>query len=62
MDKKDDMIQPVEKQDSIELSRGATGKHAFKVKRYIDLDKTKADEVIAELKAIENTLLETFPD
>ena len=54
--------QSVEKQDSIKVSRNAKGNLSFEIKRYFCADNTQTEDLIADMKATEGKLLETFPD
>lgn len=49
-----------EKQDSIKLNRTSKGLTSWELKRYFDHDKTKPEEVIKQLEAIDQRLKEKF--
>ena len=55
-------ITVVEKQDSIKVSRTATGRFSFEVKRYYNFDKTKPEEIIEQIKQIYEELEKRFRD
>ena len=50
----------MEKQDSIKVSKTATGKFSFEVKRYYDFDKTDPEEIIEQIKRIYEELEKGF--
>ena len=52
----------IEKQDSIKVSKTATGKFSFEVKRYYDFDKTNPEEIIEQIETIYERLERTFCD
>ena len=62
MDKKNELMQTVERQDSIKVSRNAKGQHSFEIKKYYDGDRVPAEHVVTALKALEDNLLEVFKD
>jgi hypothetical protein len=57
---KAELKQLLEKRDSIKVSRTATGKFSFEVKRYYDFDKTKPDDVIKQIAGIYEELEKRF--
>jgi len=58
--KKIKIEQSTEKQDSIKINRTSAGKYSFEIKRYYNADKDNANEIINEIKLIENKLDEKF--
>ena len=52
----------MEKTDSIKVSRGMGGKYSFEIKRYYDSDKDDPEQVIENMKKIEDKLNEEFKE
>ena len=50
----------LERRDSIKVSRTATGKFSFEVKRYYDFGKTMPGDVIEQIEGIYNELEKRF--
>jgi len=51
-----------DKQDSIEINRTAKGSYTWKIKRYYDKEKAKADDVIEHIERIDKELKKKFGD
>jgi len=49
-----------DKQDSIEVSKTATGKYSWKIKKYFDWDNTDSVQIIADLKKADSVMKEKF--
>jgi len=49
-----------DKQDSIEVSKTATGKYSWKIKKYFNWDKEKPEEVIEQIKTVDEEMYLKF--